>query len=93
MVTKRRFSSEEVVRRGQELYQQGIRAAVETAENIGNLVSIDIETGAFTVHGDRDDFAGTRHLRSLHPDAAICTLRIGYNAVYSFGGLLERTAP
>jgi hypothetical protein len=47
-----RFSPEEVARRGKELYAKIIRAQVETAENIGKIVSIDIETGEYAVGED-----------------------------------------
>ena len=87
-----RLKSEDIGRRGYALYEGGIRAAVEIEPNIGRLVSIDVETGAFVVADDEDGFHATDKLNALHPDAAILTLRIGYNAVYTFGGLLERTA-
>jgi hypothetical protein len=35
-----RYSSEEITRRGNELYEQRIRSLVETKENIGKIVSI-----------------------------------------------------
>ncbi len=47
-----RFSSEEIERRGKELYEKGIRARVETPENIGKLVSIDVETGDYEIGDD-----------------------------------------
>ena len=45
---QRRYSKEEIARRGQELYESGIRQQVE-AGNKGNIVSISIETGVFEV--------------------------------------------
>ena len=39
------LSSEEVAKRAKELYDNGIRQQVETAENIGKMIIIDIETG------------------------------------------------
>ncbi|MDJ1173187.1 hypothetical protein [Roseofilum capinflatum] len=47
-VRQRRYSKEELARRGQELYESGIRQQVE-AGNEGKIVAIDIETGAFEV--------------------------------------------
>ena len=47
-VRQRRYSKEELARRGQELYESGIRQQVE-AGNDGKIVAIDIETGAFEV--------------------------------------------
>lgn len=86
----KRFTSEEIARRGQELYQKSLRDKVETDENIGKLVSIDIETGDYEI--DDDLIAAGRRLLARHPDAALWTERIGYNAVYSLGGTLTRTA-
>ena len=91
MVTHRQLSDEEVGRRGQELYEKHIRQQVETAENIGKLVTIDIETGDYEV-GDDKSLAAPRNLLAKHPQAELLTLRIGYNAVYGLGGVIERTA-
>jgi hypothetical protein len=84
-----RFSSEEISRRGQELYDENIRAEVETDENIGKVVSIDIETGDYAI--GKDSFEASALLLAKHPDAALYGLRIGYDAVYSLGGVLTRT--
>ena len=85
------FSSEEVGRRGKEWYEKHIRVQVEIEENIGLLVSIDIETGDYEIGSDKD-FSATRRLREKHPGAALYTERIGYNAVDALGGVLERTS-
>jgi hypothetical protein len=84
-----RLSGEEIDRRGQELYETRIRAEVETAENIGKIVSIDVETGEYAVADD--PLAASAILRQKHADAAIAGFRIGYNAVYAVGGSIERT--
>ena len=86
-----RFSGTEITQRGKELYEQHIRALVETQENIGKIVSIDIETGDYEV-GD-DLIATGDRLFARHPDAALYGARIGYNAVYALGGTLIRTTP
>ncbi len=85
-----RFSGDELWRRGQELYEQGIRAAVETAENIGRLVSINVEDGTFILSDD-SNIQPRMAFRAANPEASILTLRIGYDVVYTFGGLMERT--
>jgi hypothetical protein len=84
-----RLSGEEITRRGKELYGSRIRDEVETADNIGKLVSINIETGDYEI-GD-DLVATSRRLQSKQADAAIWTERIGFNAVYAVGGTLTRT--
>ena len=89
-MSRPRLSSEEVVRRGEELYAQSIRAQVEKDANIGKLVSIDVETGDYEIGMD-DSLEAPNRLHAKHPGAAVYTKRIGYNAVYTIGGVLERT--
>jgi hypothetical protein len=84
-----RITSEEIQRRGETLYNERLRKVVETEENIGRLVAIDVETGDYEV--GEDLLAIARRLQSRHPDAALWTQRIGYNAVYAVGGSLVRT--
>jgi hypothetical protein len=85
-----RFSGEEIARRGKALYEQNVRNLVETPDNIGKIVSIDIETGDYEVGEDLIS-TGDR-LFARHPGAALYGARIGYNAVYAVGGSLVRTA-
>lgn len=84
-----RYSSVEITRRGQELYEQNIRNLIETQENLGKIISIDIETGDYEI-GDDLISTGDR-LFARHPGAALYGARIGYNAVYAVGGSLVRT--
>jgi hypothetical protein len=86
-----RFSSAEISQRGKEIYQQHLRQKVETEDNIGKLISIDIETGDYEI-GDDKSLDAPRRLQAKHPGAALYTIRIGYNVVDSFGGVVERTA-
>lgn len=81
-VRQRRYSKEELARRGQELYESTIRQQVE-AGNKGKIVAIDIETGDFEV-GDTI-IAATDPLFKRHPDAQPWGIRIGHRAVYHFG--------
>lgn len=82
------LSREEAGHRAQALYEDKIRWAVETPENIGKLVVIDIETGDYGV--DELGFAPADALRAANPSARLIALRIGYNVAASFGGLMER---
>ncbi len=82
--------SEEVARRGEELYDRLIRAHVETERNIGKLVSIDIDSGDYEIGDDMDVEAPLR-LHRKHPGAKVYTRRIGYNAVFALGGTIERS--
>jgi hypothetical protein len=85
------FSSDEIARRGKKLYQEPLRDKIETEENIGKIVSIDIESGDYEI--DADLLQAASRLRARHPDAALWGERIGYDAVYALGaGILTRTA-
>jgi hypothetical protein len=81
-VRQRRYSKEEIARRGQELYESGIRQQIE-AGNEGKIVAIDIETGDFEV--DETVLAATARLFERRPDAQPWVIRIGYRAVDRFG--------
>ncbi len=84
------LSSQEVARRGKELYERSIRAKVETEENIGKIISINVETGDYEIG---DDLVETSlRLKSKQPNAALWGERISFNAVYAVGGTLLRTA-
>ena len=83
-----KFSDEEITQRGKELYDSQIRSQVETPENIGKIVSINIETGEYEI-GD-DLIVTSLKLRSKQSDAALWSERIGFNAVYAVGGTLFR---
>ena len=82
------YSGEEIGRQGQELYQQ-LRERVETPDNIGKVISIDIESGDYEIDDDLIK-AGDR-LLARHPGAALYGARIGYDAVYAVGSSVTRT--
>jgi hypothetical protein len=84
-----KLADEEIIRRGKELYEKLIRPKVETTENIGKLISINVETSEYEI-GD-DLLVTSRRLQAKQPDAAIWAERIGYDAVYAVGGSLVRT--
>jgi hypothetical protein len=81
-VRQRRYSKEELARRGQELYESGIRQQVE-AGNDGKIVAIDIETGEFEV--DENIVPATNRLFERYPNAQPWVIRIGHRAVDHFG--------
>ena len=80
---------EEIGRRGQEIYESRLRTLLETEENSGKIMSIDVESGDYEI-GDDLVVAG-RRLQQCRPDARMYGKRIGYNAVYAVGGSLHRT--
>ena len=70
-----RYSSEEIVRRGQEWYEREIRSKVEEGNKGKNLI-IDIETGEYEI--DDDQLAAAHRALAKHPGAALYGMRIGY---------------
>jgi hypothetical protein len=86
---QRKYSRGHVTAVGQRLYEQVIRTLVETEDNIGKIVSIDIDSGDYTI--DDDAIASARLLLARRPDAAIYGARIGYDAMFAVGGTLNRT--
>ena len=84
------LSREEIGNRGEALYAQSIRAHVETPENIGKTVVIDVETGDYEV--DELGLEAARHLQAKRPNATLYGKRIGYDVSDAFGGVMERVA-
>ena len=82
MYRQRRYPSEELARRGNELYETRIRPTVE-ASHVGRICCIDIETGDYALADQAYDAA--KELIDKNPDAQIWCLRIGHVAVEKFG--------
>ena len=77
-----RYTSEEIVRRGQRLFEQSIRSQVP-AESRGKFLVIDIETGLYEV--DSSDLEAMQRARARNPDAALYIMRIGFPTAYRLG--------
>jgi hypothetical protein len=84
------LSREEIAQRGKDIYQQRIRTHIETTENIGKIIAIDLNTGEYEI--DKDLLAACHRLQVKQPNAITWAERIGYDAVYAIGGTLVRTA-
>ncbi len=80
----------ETTRLGKEIYERDIRAQVE-ADHVGEVVAIDVDSGSWSI-GD-SVIAATDRLQAQRPDANDIWLeRVGFRALYSFGGgSLRRT--
>jgi hypothetical protein len=87
-MTDQPLTPEQIRARGQEWYQRHLRALVNTPENLGKQLIIDVQTGDYAV--DTDGVAASRRLKERHPGAVLYGLRIGYDAVYALGGVLHR---
>lgn len=82
------ISDLEIARRGRDLYDRTFRTHVETAANLGRIISIDIETGNYEIGEDLLDLSMRLQLKS--PGAIVWAERIGFNAVYAVGGTLTK---
>ena len=83
------LTSEEIARRGRALYQREVRFLVETPENIGKVIAIDLNTGNYEI--DQDLIEACDRLKAKHPDSVTWVARVGYDAVYAIGGTLIKT--
>lgn len=77
-----RYSKEEHAHRGAEIYEQQVRAQVESG-NQGRIVAMDVDSGDFEVA--EESLAAASRLLSRRPDAQVWCVRIGYPAVHRFG--------
>jgi hypothetical protein len=77
------YTSEEIVQRGQELYEQKIRPLVE-AQHRGKFLVLDIETGDYEI--DTDKMAAFERAAAKHTDPALYILRVGYPYAVRLGG-------
>ena len=85
-----RYSSDEIVERGQALYDQQIREKVEPQHN-GKFLVLDIETGEFEI--DADSVAAVERATAKHPDPALYLLRVGFPTAVKLGGRFRVTHP
>lgn len=83
-----RFTSAEVVARGQEIYECKLRTLLE-AGNKGRVVVIDIETGDYELQDENQPGEASHKLFIRHPGAALYGKRIGYETVTKIGGRLK----
>ena len=88
-MTETRLTHNDLGQRARELYER-VRAQVETPENIGKLIVMDVASGDYEI--DKLGIEASRHLQARHPGALLYALRIGYQTVESFGGVLERSS-
>ncbi len=85
-----RYSSLEIVRRGQALYEQQLCAQV-AADNMGKFLALDIETGEYEI--DTDERAALTRAKAKRPDAPLYLLRIGSPTAYRLGGTVQEPPP
>lgn len=82
-VRQPRYSKEEFVRRGTDIYEGQIRAQVEEG-NTGKIVAIDIETGEYSL--GENILLASQALFKRNDDAQLWVVRVGHRAVHHIGG-------
>ena len=82
------WTNEQVAAAGEALYAEKIRSIVETTENIGKVLTLDVETGEYRI--GINSVEGGLELKHKNPVARLFTLRIGYDVAFSFDGTSGR---
>lgn len=84
MTTRRpKYSKEEFASRADAIYDRDI-APYATADQIGQFVAIDIESGAFEISAD--EHTAIRRLEERVPNPQTWLQRVGSRFLYRFGG-------
>ena len=77
----------EVAARGKEWYERDIRHKVNTPENKGKALVINVDNGEYEM--DADGEVALSRARTKYPNALFHRRRIGYTAYASMGGGLK----
>lgn len=89
-LTENRGEMSELGRRAHELYAR-LRPTVETPENMGKIIVMDVESGDYAI--DDLGIESSLEIQRRHPGVTPFAIRIGYKTVGAFGGNLERMDP
>jgi hypothetical protein len=87
-MTRFDLTGKEIAERGRALYESKIRSIVETEENIGKMVIINVETGEYAV--GETGLQESRAMQTPQNDAPLYGIRIGYRVSATIGGVMER---
>ncbi len=77
-----RYSSSEIVERGQALFEQKILQGLDDADR-GKMLVLDIETGEYEL--DRDELAALMRARQKRPEAPFYVVRVGHPTAFRLG--------
>ena len=80
------YTTEEIARRGREIYEREIRRKVDP-EHRGRFMVLDVRNGDYEIADD--DLDASERLLERRPDALLYGLRIGEGAAYRIGGPLR----
>jgi hypothetical protein len=85
-----RYTSEQIARQGEEIYDRRLRATLEP-ENRGEFLVIDIETGDYEL--DADEVEAVRRAMARHPEGARYIKRVGYATAHRIGRSFVKAQP
>lgn len=75
------FKNEEIVRRGEELYEREIRARLDP-QHRGRFLVLDVRSGEYEIADTAIE--AIDRLRSRKPGAMLYILRVGFRTAYKF---------
>ncbi|MGH3089653.1 MAG: hypothetical protein ACRDSJ_20395 [Rubrobacteraceae bacterium] len=75
-------TTEEIVRRGEDIYERALRERVEP-EHDGRFLAVDILSGDYEIANEA--LAATARLRERRPDAAPYLVRVGRPTAFRLG--------
>lgn len=81
-----RFTSEQIVELGEEIYAQKLLDQLEPQHD-GKFLALDVETGEYEL--DEDKLAAIDRARSKRADAPLYILRVGHPTAVKLGGRFE----
>ena len=87
-MTTDRNEVEEMAERGQEIYDERIKALIDLDVHYGKFVVIDVETGDYEI--DKRDIVAVKRLRERRPGAMTYAIRVGFPTAYRFGIMKTR---
>ena len=79
------YTTEEIARRGREVYEREVRREVEP-EHRGRFLVLDVRSGDYEIADE--DLDASERLLERRPDALLYGLRIGEGVAYRIGGHL-----
>ena len=79
------WTHEQVALVAEAVYERSIRSTVETPENLGQFLTLEVETGNYCMASTMVE--SILPLKQQHPLGRLFTLKIGYPTAASFGSL------
>jgi hypothetical protein len=80
-LTTSRYTPSEIIRRGQERYEQDIRSQVEVQR--GKMLALDVDSGEYALADD--SLTAFDRLKAKMPGATVYLMRIGFPAAVQIG--------